>query len=109
MIELRLAIVVGLVAVALYLMVLRPNFGARRLLERWANESRVSVTKAERRYIAQGPFTWGYRSGIVFKIEIETADGNARRGWVRFAYNILRYEKWSTKVIWDADDNFDTD
>lgn len=88
-------------AACLVLLVIRPNLGVRALLNQWADENHLVLAKAERRYLSQGPFTWRYRSGVVFRIEVQPSEGTIRRGWIRLAYDPFRRESWSKVVVWD--------
>lgn len=97
----RLIILLTFIASVFYFLLLRPNLAAGAQLRRWAHENHLLLLKAERRYLAQGPFTLRHKSGIVFKLEVQAAIGGTKTGWVRFAYDLWRREKWSSVVMWD--------
>jgi hypothetical protein len=41
------------------------------------------------------------RSGIIFRIEVRTSDGQTQTGWLRLGYDFFARQPWSEKVVWD--------
>ena len=77
----------------------RPQSLSERF-KQWAHANGVVVRRAERRLLFAGPFFWK-RAGIVYKIEVQTSQGKARTGWIRFGYDFFSSRAWSEEVIWD--------
>ncbi len=97
----RFLIFLTCVVAVFYFLLLRPNLTVRTQLQKWADKNRLTIASAERRYMSQGPFTWKYRSGCVYRIEVQTPQGITGQGWIRLAYDLFRREKWSAIVTWD--------
>lgn len=76
---LAILIVVGIVALALYLHITR----SQKLLRRWAEENRYELLRARHRMFRKGPFIWSSRGQTVYRVEVRDKQGLVRKGWVR--------------------------
>jgi hypothetical protein len=76
---LAIVVLVGIVAVALYLHITR----SQKLLKRWAADSGVELLHAEHRMFRKGPFVWSSRSQSVYRVEVRDPQGVVHKGWVR--------------------------
>jgi hypothetical protein len=83
-----------------FYMIAYPNYAVKKRLKYWADANDLVVTRAERRLLSAGPFLWK-RSGIVFRIEVQTPVGQRRTGWIRFGFDIFARETWSDTAVWD--------
>ena len=76
---LGIVIVVGIVALVLYLYITR----SQKLLKRWAGENGYEFLRAEYRMFRKGPFVWSSRGQTVYRVEVRDKQGVERTGWVR--------------------------
>ncbi len=74
---------------------------SKRLLEKWANESRYQLLHAEYRSIRKRPFLWSAKGQAVYRVEIRDEQGNNRKGWVRCGNWLLGVFADEVKVKWD--------
>jgi len=59
-------------------------YAAPKALERWAKEGGYRIVREERRTFLRGPFFWTSSSNqVIYRIEVQHRDGDAKRGWVR--------------------------
>ncbi|MBN1657432.1 MAG: hypothetical protein JXA93_03470 [Anaerolineae bacterium] len=76
---LAILIVVGLVALVIYVHISR----SQKLLRRWADENGYELLNVEHRMFRKGPFVWSSRGQTVYRVEVRDKGGIVRKGWVR--------------------------
>jgi len=84
-------------AVVIYAYVYR----VKHLLKEWAEKNRYDIIHAEYRLFCKGPFMWSSRGQAIYRVEIRDAQGNERKGWVRFGSWVLGVASDKVEVKWD--------
>ena len=93
---------VGLIALA-FAFVIGSYRRAARLLSQWAASNGYRIIESERRKFFKGPFFWGSSNNqIIFRVTVQDAYGNIRRGWVRCGSYLLG--AWNDEVDFRWDD-----
>jgi hypothetical protein len=81
----------------IYLYATRP----RNLMQNWAEENGVQLTRVEFRPFRRGPFLWSSRGQTVFRVEVCDREGNRRSGWIRCGSMLLGVFAKQIEVKWD--------
>src|SRR5215203_3704968 len=77
---------------------------SRSLIQEWADENGYRVVEAKYRWIVRGPFFWTTsKSQTVYRLTVEDAHGNLRRGWVRCGSWLAGLWSHRVDVRWDED------
>ena len=75
---------------------------SRQILEHWARDNNYSIVSSQFRWFCKGPFFWTSSKGqTVYYVTVETADGQARNGWVRCGGWFWGLLADSADVQWD--------
>ena len=75
---------------------------AHELVERWARENSLRLLNVEECYFNRGPFFWTTSKGqVVFRVEVQDAQGRQRYGWLRCGSWIGGLWSDETEVRWE--------
>jgi len=76
---------------------------ARKMIETWAAKEGYLVLEKEYRAFRRGPYDWKTPPGrMVFRVVVQSAAGQQRRGWLRLGDGILGMGKHHVDATWDA-------
>ena len=75
---------------------------ANEILQRWAQNSELTLLFSEKRYLCTGPFFMNhFRGQMIFRIVVRDNAGTERSGWIRIGSWLVGVFSDTTRVIWD--------
>lgn len=103
-----LLVVVAVLVALVRLGAMRGPRGSTARVERWLREQGWQVRHMERRWLTRGPFpdilpAGVKHSGLLYRVEVVDADGQARRGWIALppGWQWQPTDRW--RLQWDAE------
>ncbi len=105
---LALLVVVAVLVALVRLGAIRGPRGSTARVERWLGEQGWQVRHMERRWLTRGPFpdilpAGVKHSGLLYRVEVVDADGQARTGWIALppGWQWQPTDRW--RLQWDAE------
>jgi hypothetical protein len=77
---------------------------SKSLIQEWADENGYRLLDYQYRWLVRGPFFWTTSKGqTVYRVTVEDARGNVRKGWVRCGSWLAGLWSHRIDVRWDED------
>jgi hypothetical protein len=95
--------IILILGVVFFILWLRPHFYANSVIQSWLAENKLSLLDKQLRLIRVGPF-FHHRNRAVYKVIVETAEGNKRNAWIMIG-DVFLINPQKYRVVWEEEEN----